>query len=288
MCHMRQNSSSFPVARAVAVESFRKTMSASLSEHLITEIGFSRAWHSELSADPGLFESGWYDPPPLGIAVISDDAEHPERVSFTSLRLREFWPGERRINFQKDILYAYCSPVSRVDLSVGDFGITLYFGNSARILDHIKKTFNAVTALLSDARGIRDSRTLYRRSVELFKGLGLRNDVVSVTDKVPNDLGHSLPIAKASTTRELTTEQKQHLRSSRLFINDQGGWDLSGVQWFTIEPQLRSLNEPHLPQISYHFVCSRHGNIFRVSQDVYDLYGSFSLRDLTFSEWPSL
>jgi hypothetical protein len=261
--------------RKAAVQAFDQTLSSVHDEQNLSEVQFRDIWLAGLRAAPQLCASGWYEPPPYGMAVISGKASSDSRVSFSSLRQPDFWPTDKSIGFERDALYCYCSPISRVDLYPGDFAITLYFGDDPRVLHHFKNTIEAVKSLLSSIKATLNSAQLFEHSELTFGKFGLRNDVVSVTDIALKDLGHSMPRAEHSTSTLLSADEKERIRKGRRFINGIDTWNLLGEKYFTIEPQLRSIEDPKLPQISFHFQCLFQKHRFMFSTDVFSLYRKY-------------
>jgi hypothetical protein len=215
-----------PDARRASVRAFGATIDSARGGASHTEITFREKLLAELSAEKHVIAEGWYVPPPHGIAVISDTARDPQRISVSSLRYEEYWPSTRPIDFRSDLLYTYCSPISRLDSLPGDFAITLYFGPEPRIIAHIERCLLAVGEVLAFINSSMSSRELYRSSRKIFDRYELRNEVLSLTDKVPNDLGHSLPRCDDTTGRALSGEQRDRIRSARRFLNDSTEWRL--------------------------------------------------------------
>lgn len=73
------------------------------------------------------------------------------------------------------------------------------------------------------------------------------------------DLGHSLPhlqAVRALDGRRLTAAERDQFRHARRFINGQSDWRLSAAGQVTVESQLRSIEHPELPQVTFHYVVA--------------------------------
>jgi hypothetical protein len=244
--------------RRLAFETFRATLLDLLGRDGVTEVRFRNEWQQRLRDQPQLSTNGWYDPPPEGIAVFfgHDDADPP--FAFTSLRPPSFWPAERTINWRRGLMYGYCSPVNLPDGMPADFGVTLYFGNDPSVRQHFKRALSTTRQLLRELTPKTSSRTLFRWSESLFREAGMRNNVESVTNSVPVDLGHSLPLIREpqlKNGRRLTEAGRDVVQRGRLFISESSDWPLSLAKRITIEPNLISVTNPRLPQVSPHYVA---------------------------------
>ncbi len=257
-----------PHARTVATASLRRTLMRALeSAHSCSELEFRDMWLQDMAGQRDILADGWYDPPPHGIAVIADTPQSPDRISFSSLRSQSSWPTSRRIDWRSDILYCYCSPVSLRDGLPGDSAATFYFGTDALITRHIDQTRRGLDEILALPFGGMTSQDLYHESCCIFERLSLRNAVVSVTDSMPNDLGHTMPVVPSSTG---FGRYRDYVRGHRQFIDAQSVWSLDGCGWLSIEPQLVSVENQALPQIAYHVLVHVDSEI-RILRDSLDL-----------------
>lgn len=243
--------------RAIGFETFKETLTELFGQAQVSESKFGDAWLRRLNRYDHLSINGWYDPPPNGLAVLFAKSGAPERLAFESLRLPRYWPSDQIIDWADGLLYAYCSPVDLTTGALGDFGVTLYFGSDTAVRQHFAKSYHATRGILESIRPEMSSRTLFEISQRTFDAAHVTNTIASITDTVPLDLGHTLPVLPTSSLRkgrELQVETRQMLRTSRKFISVASDWPLRDARWFTVEPQLVSSDRPGLPQISYHYV----------------------------------
>jgi hypothetical protein len=245
--------------RRLAFATFEETLSELHGRPGVTEVGFRDAWHARLRAIDALTTNGWYEPPPLGMAVLFAGEDDPSRISFESLRLPRYAPGPETIEWSRGLMYAYCSPLHRTSGLAGDFGVTLYFGDRSDVRAHFRRAFAVTRDLLAEIGPRMRSGQLLERSQALFEEAGLTNTIASVTDSVPLDLGHSLPKLDRSALdgrRELDGTTIAALRNGRRFVSESADWALSREDQVTIEPQLVALGKPELPQVSFHYVVA--------------------------------
>ena len=277
---MTQSGNDINRGRTIAYETFRDTLSDLHGRADVTELQFRDEWLVRLSAHHELTVNGWYDPPPFGMAVFtgSDATETP--FAFASLRSEPYWPSDRKIDWQRGIMYAYCSPVHLIDRLPADFGITLYFGRDSVVRAHFRNALSLTRHLMERITSGTMARPLFRQSQTLFQNAGMRSNVASITDSVPVDLGHSLPLVDSMELcagRQLTERAKLALRTGRLFISESADWDLASVSQFTIEPSLISLQSRRLPQVSPHYVLSVSSAGVSISDQCDALYAEFGL-----------
>lgn len=266
--------------RRLGYETFRATLLDLFGRDGVTELRFRDEWLGRLADQPELTLSGWYEPPPLGMAVLfgHDDAEVP--FGFASLRPQQYWPSERTLNWDHGLMYAYCSPVHLKDRLPADFGMTLYFGRDPDVRAHFATALSLTHQVMQQITPRTMARQLFRQSEDLFRGAGMRNNVASVTDSVPVDLGHSLPLVRdvdLNNGRQLSDAAKTTLRDGRLFISESADWELSRPPQFTIEPSLVSLKNSKLPQVSPHYVLALSDAGVAICEDCDALYSEFGL-----------
>jgi hypothetical protein len=266
--------------RQLAFETFSITLQELLGRNGITEEYFRDAWARRLCESQQLTSNGWYDPPPGGMAVFFGHDNSTKPFGFASLRPQHFWPSNRTIDWNHGLMYAYCSPIHIPDGMPGDFGITLYFGNDSNVRSQFRAALAVTRQLISEITPGTMARTLFRRSEILFADVGMRNNVVSVTDSVPVDLGHSLPrvqLPELGNNRQLKESAKRAVEKGRLFISESTDWPLSDVMQFTIEPNLVSVNDLRLPQVSPHYAVSVRDRRVRICDECDALFDQFNL-----------
>lgn len=266
-------------ARTIAFETFCITLKQVMGESLITEIRFRDMWLEHMRQDTDISLDGWYSPPPSGIAVLFANEDKPGRISFRSLRDQKYWPTDRVIDWDTGLLYAYCSPVFIPKGLPGDFAVTLYFGKDPTIIAHFKNAYVATKEVIAAVTDCSNSSQLCRLSQSIFENHGLHNTVVSVTDEAKLGIGHGLPTISPEffcNGRAITDKIIDKLCRSRLFINNIANWALESAGQITLEPQLMSLNNPDLPQVSFHYIVS-FKNSLQVLTEPDGLLAQFSL-----------
>ncbi len=270
--------------RSVAYRTFSETLNELRGQSGVTEIGFRDAWRARLHADERLTTNGWYDPPAEGMAVLFADEIDVRRVCFESLRLEAFGPSNRVIDWERGLMYGYCSPVDRQTGLAGDFGVTLYFGTNSDMIEYFRKCSAVTQDLLAGIDSSMTSTALFQHSEKLFDAVGLRNTIASVTDSVPLDLGHSMPsveVEAVAESRVLPQWAKDSMRASRRFVGTSSNWPLSDTFQFTVEPQLVDPERPESPKVSFHYVVSVRAGTVTVLREGEQLLAELGLiRDL--------
>lgn len=265
--------------RKLIFEALRATLDELFGREGVTEVLFRESWLDKLRERTNLSLNGWYSPPPKGVSVLFGTDGSPERLTFRSLRQPKFWPNKSAMDWSRGLLYAYCSLVDVQTGLPGDFGLTLYFGNDPAIRAHFTNSYEATRTVLSFIQLDSTSFRVFCDAERVFKEAGLRNSVVSVTDAVQLDLGHSLPVVPPATfggRRVLTKSLCDSISKARRFINGASDWPLRSTGQVTIEPQLVCLSNPLLPQLSFHYVVS-FGNSLRVFDECDQLFRVFGL-----------
>jgi len=243
-----------------------------------SELDFRDLWLKKIQEHDGVLSSGWYTPPPYGMAVLTGMPIYPARISFDSLRNKTNWPGNTHINWDENLLYCYCSPVNFEYGEPGDLAITLYFGQNEQIRNHFIKTYKATQEVINILPLVKDSNELFIASQKIFNSYRVRNCVVSKTDTLPLDLGHTYPkVLRELFETPLTEENCLAISKARQFINPTSAWNFEENLQFTIEPQLVSLDDPTLPQISYHYLISKKQDDFFICNDVDTLLAEYRL-----------
>jgi len=265
-------------ARNIAFKTLQATISENKNLNTVSEIDFQKKWLHRMRETKDIIADGWYCPPPMGMAVLTGDIDYPSRTSFDSLRSEINWPSDDLINWEKNLLYVYCSPVDIKTGLPGDIAVTLYFGDNILVKEHFRNTYKATQEVIKTLDIIRNSRELFMLSQEIFAQYGLKNCVISKTDQTPLDLGHTLPRLKKFIGQDLLEEQKVEISKSRRFINGESSWNFQDGMQFTIEPQLISLSDNDMPQVSYHYIVEKRNNNFILCNDVDILIDEYQLK----------
>lgn len=268
----------FNRARNIAFKALQATISESKNLNDVSEIAFQKKWLNKIQETKDIIADGWYCPPPMGMSVLTSGTNYPSRTSFDSLRNEINWPSDDLINWKENLLYVYCSPVDIESGLPGDIAATLYFGDDTLIKNHFKKTYKATQEVINILTNIKNSRELFILSQEIFAQYGLKNCVISQTDRIPLDLGHTLPSLQNIVGGHLSEEQKIEISKSRKFINGESSWDFQDGMQFTIEPQLVSLDDNYMPQVSYHYIVEKRNDNFILCNDVDMLIDEYQLK----------
>ena len=263
----------FNSARHRATSCLEKTLDEFYGKSGISEKTFAVRWLERMTENEDLFEQGWYSPPPCGIAVLSD-----ERLNFDSLRNESFWPSDRQIDWMNGFLYAYSSPVDRKTGYIGDMSVTLYFGKDERIREHFCNCRKAAGDIFEHLDKTDGPAELYDYSLKVFESRGLISNVISRTDSMPSNLGHSFTHLKdPSVVSRLSKTEIEELSASRKFLNANAKWHFEEGGQFTIEPQLLSLADPSFPKVTHHFVVKKTVEGFIVCNDIDRLLKRYDL-----------
>ena len=263
----------FNHARQNAVSALKQALKESYGKQ-ISEKDLKNRWIALMSQDKGIYSSGWYCPPGKGAAVLFD-----ERLNFDSLRNEQFWSGEKTIDWGNGLLYAYCSPVDRESGYIGDMSVTLYFGEDERIRDHFRNCRAAIGEIFASLEAAEGPKEIFLLSLEIFRKHSLRSNVISRTDPMPSNLGHTFThLDKKSDEKELSREDVAHLSSSRKFLNGSADWQFEEGMQFTIEPQLLSLDDPSLPKVTHHYAVKKTDGGFIVCDDIDEFLMEYGLK----------
>ena len=210
-----------------------------------------------MKQETNIIADGWYNPPPRGMAVLFGN-----RVSFNTLRDEKNWSNDTIMNWKEDLLYVYCSPIDKLSGMIGDMSLTLY-------------CYNAVQELFRELNQLENSAELFSCSEQIFAKYQLKNCIISKTDDTPLDLGHTFPKLESLEEKEsLTQIEKQKISK---FINAHSNWKFKEGMQFTIEPQLVSVEDASLPQISQHYLVKKEKNQFIISDDVRKILANLKL-----------
>lgn len=263
----------FNSAREKATACLEKTLDELYGREGISEKIFAGQWLRHMSEEEDLFEEGWYSPPPQGVAVLFD-----ERLNFDSLRNEAYWPSDRMIDWNDGFLYAYSSAVDRKTGYIGDMSVTLYFGKDERIREHFRNCRGAARDIFEHLDLSDGPAELYAYSLKVFEERGLRSNVISRTDAMPSNLGHSFTrLDDPSSVSKLDKAEIDHLSQTRKFLNASAKWEFEKGEQFTIEPQLLSLKDPSLFKVTHHFVVRKTDDGCIVCNDIDRLLKKYGL-----------
>ena len=93
--------------------------------------------------------------------------------------------------------------------------------------------------------------------------------MISRTDSQPSNLGHTFPrLDPVPESGILSEEDKRTISTARRFVNTAADWAFSDGLQFTVEPQLMSLDDESLPQITQHYLVQYQDGGFTVCNDI--------------------
>ena len=261
----------FNSARESACLSLEKTLSELYRKQGVTEVIFKNRWYDNMKPYD-VYADGWYSPPPKGISVLVNN-----RVNFDSLRNTYNWSDETEIDWN-GVLYAYASPIDRKTGLIGDISVTLYFGNNQKIIDHIKNCHKATLEVFDRIGEAETAGDLFRISQHVFEKYRLKSTVISRTDDMPINLGHTFPCLSNITNQEFMSEaDKEEISRARRFLNAAAKWKFENGIQFTVEPQLVSVDDSEMPKITQHYVVKACGGDFLVCNDIDRILSKYSL-----------
>src|SRR5690606_23981130 len=154
------------------------------------------AWLWQLERDESIHASGWYTPPPDGIIVAFGKPEDGyQRVSQPSFRPEYTWPSDVSINLKTDIMTVWAGPVCRNTHLIGDFGLELYMGDDPDIEAHFIHVLNTYRKIIETIEVGMRFCDIYHHAMALSRDQGFFNKIISSTDQVGSNIGHTIPFS---------------------------------------------------------------------------------------------
>ncbi len=258
--------------RQIAINALMNVLKVVLSNTLqVSEAQFRNLWLGELRKHKEIFPDGWYIPPPSGIGVLFAGQNNLNRGNWQSLRPKEFWPKENLfLNKASDIVYLYVGPVDRASGMIGDFGMTLYFGQDIKIINHLISSYKAIKETfegLHEGMQLKDAASLGH---DILMKKGLLSNLVSTSDPAGSNIGHTIPF----TESEITPDERLLIRNfqpgaswqlvsdvlskRRKFLNNLESLPISRGLAFTIEPRPQSTTDITVPMAYFHTIAVFH------------------------------
>lgn len=230
-----------------------------------TEKELSETLNTELLNDKNLLESGWYNPPPMGISVLAETEDNMHRLRFDSLRKEEFWPGDTLI--QKDsLIFLYCSSVDKRTALFGDIGVTVYAGDNAKIQNHLKKALSVLHQIADGIEVGMEFREICEGVQKIFKDSNVNNDraVLLTTGRDEFNLGHTVPFSYEKPTDEeqavIDTGNFEGIRDlishKRVYVGPEERFKIPETCAFTIEARLEDNDDPSMPNNFFHLIVT--------------------------------
>lgn len=249
-------------AAKTLVISLRKLLKSGKS---ISEVDFRDSWLSELRKNPDIFPDGWYIPPPYGVTVLFSSEDDTARTNFESFRWEKYWPSQLSYFIRnKGILVAYASLVDRKTITIGDFGLTLYFGKNRSIKNHFRNILDSQKNIFDYAKIGMSFKEVYGLAEKIFKKMKLSNDWwLNITDPSGRNIGHTIPgIFEGWSKKETDLLNKTNIdwqrkadiiSKKRIFISPPEKFIIQPNSAFTIEHRLKS--SKNLPVIWFHTIA---------------------------------
>lgn len=237
-----------------------------------SEVEIRDQWLVEMRKHPDLFPEGWYSPPPQGVGILAgSDADGDAcRVNFASLREQDKWPRpDIRLDLKNGLLFVYASPFDRNTGIIGDFGLTLYFGDAPKIQTHLRQCLRIVRQVFDFVQVGQTFAEIAAYQKQLITKAGLNNEIVCVTDPAPaDDFGHTIPFVMEDPTpneSELLIKGdydaiKTMISKKRVFGRAGESLTVQSGMAFTIEPRPRVIADPSVPMVYFHTICVLYEN----------------------------
>ncbi len=257
-------------ARKIAADSLYSTLDDLLREHeLVSEVDLRDRWRDKMREHPEIYEDGWYIskvPPPDGMGVLFGTTNDPYggRMNYQSVRQPEMRPREDVIlDRENGIIYLYASPVDKETGMIGDFGVVLYFGKDAKVIEHLKKCWRINQQIFQHATVGMPFGELAKFASELINKNGFSSTVGRTTNLSDINIGHTVPGSLENdnwTPQELVilhgSDWEQILKmisNKRKFISaDEPHIIRPGAM--TLEPRLTVPGDEKIPMSSFHSI----------------------------------
>ncbi len=274
--------------RNIAADSLYATLKSLLGKEGVSEVSLRKRWLEEMNKHASIFTEGWYSPPPCGIAVLfgTDSDNLSSRLNCENFRPKEAWPRDDVfLDWKSGILYAYASPVDKKTGIIGDFGMTVYFGNDPVIQTHLKTCYEMNKSVFDSVKTGRKFSKIYGFAEKFMMQRGLNNKITSTSDPAGTNIGHTVPGLSGRWTEEeqkiLESENmkdvKQIISAKRKFVSSIESSETINGMAVTVEPRPRVRDMPEVPMMSYHTICLIHeegitehltdfDNIFRLTK----------------------
>ncbi len=252
----------FKKTRQLAADTLALTLKEFLSgDKSVSEADFAKGWHRHLKANPDIFPEGWYMPPPHGIEVLFGTQEQVVRVSPKSARLKEFWASDDvYLDRSIGIAQAFASPVDRRTAMIGDFGLTLYFGNNKAMINHLKAVYNITLKIAHHIKIGMSLSEIFHYGHRLMAKYGVKSDLSSPTDPTGTNIGHTIPfLGEEMTKKEVEIFEssdwnkiKGTISQKRRFLNKSEKLVFTPGMGVTVEPRPASPGNLDIPTALFH------------------------------------
>lgn len=257
--------------RKLAAQTLVSALTSLLSSNEpISEQQLINAWLANLRKNPEIYPDGWYMPPPHGMSALFGSETDFERVNYKSLRPKDQWSKpDIFLDREKGVAYVFASPVDRVTGMIGDFGLSLYFGSSPKIINHFKNCWRMNQEIFAAIEVGMSLAQIAQFADALFKKNGFANEVTSTTDPIGVDIGHTLPASYADWSDEETAAFRgakewdavcKLISTKRVFLNPHQSFVVRPGMAMSLEPRLTLTTDPTIPMASFHTIVLIHEN----------------------------
>lgn len=254
--------------RNTASKSFETAMRTVLqSDKKVSEALFRDLWLSELRKSRSIFPDGWYTPPPHGIAVLFGNERSDSRVDYNSLRSERMWPKEGVfLDEYNKMAYFYASPVNRNSGVIGDFGMSIYFGDDPEVKKYLQLCLQLDYEIFDFIEVGKTFAEVFKYAERRFKRHGFEEPIsISTTDPAGADIGHTVPSTDEAYTKEELNllrygssdwmEVKDMISLKRRFINRRETLTFQEGMAVTIEPRPTFSGKSMPAMSSYHTIA---------------------------------
>ncbi len=224
---------------------------------------------------PEIYPTGWYDPPPGGVAVIFDINPYTQ-LQYGSLRNQKFWPRKDVIFSKKTVNFVYLSPVNKGTSMLGDMGFTMYSGEDAEIKEHINKCFELNLAIAQSAKIGMKFKDIASHALKILAEAGKRHKSISLISDPNNlkgiNLGHTIPgsfegnLILGNTFDEI----KENIRTKRIFLDEKADFEIPKTCAFTLESRISDIEKDYLPYAYFHFIVTFDNGIKNILMTKYE------------------
>ncbi len=223
-----------------------------------TELQLQSALLDALAKNHEFYPSGWYDPPPRGVAVLFADSQDSKRTKFPTLRTEPNWPKSIYSRTKESIGVVYFSPVHKHTGIIADCGFTFYQGSNPNIQAHLRNCLETTEEISDYAQVGMKFSTLHEFGRKLLEKRGFDNGwMITFDDPLHGaNLGHNIPWTHENPTAAEKTvidggdfdELKKIITNEkRFYINSIEDYVIPETIAFSIEPRLGSRADPNLP-----------------------------------------
>ncbi len=258
-------------ARKIAADSLYKALKRVLkSKKPVSEVDLRDAWLYEMRKHKEIFPDGWYVPPAHGIGVFFANSKNVERLNFTTLRKREYWP-RRNIYLDKidGIVSVYASPVDKKTGLIGDFGLTFYLGKNKDLISHLQQVYSFNNQIFKHLKVGMKFKEIYNFSENLYrKKKYVNSGWPSYTDPAGINVGHTIPPQVESWSNEEIKEFRKNkswkkilkiISQKRIFLNKLEGKMVESNLLFTLEARVRT-KKSSIPVSFFHTIVCFHND----------------------------